>query len=99
MTPENGPPADAPLGADPTAWARIQADQVAHRQRLDDARARVTEHPFALTHRRVEVLRVGLQEILVPNARELDQLLAASAADFDLAVELVQNTHRSLVAE
>jgi hypothetical protein len=45
------------------------------------------------------MLRVGLEEVLIPNARHLSDLLAASATSFELAMELVQNVRRSVVAE
>lgn len=84
---------------DPTVWASMQAEQAAHRQRLEVARARVAAHPFTEAVRRVERLRTGLHQIFIPNAGELHELLAASVTDFNLAMELVQNVRRSLAAE
>jgi hypothetical protein len=52
-----------------------------------------------VSHRQQDVLRVGLEAVLIPNARQLIDLLAASATNFELAVELVQNARRSVVAE
>jgi hypothetical protein len=42
---------------------------------------------------------MGVERVFIPNAKELHDLLAASASEFQLAIELVQNVRRSLVAE
>jgi hypothetical protein len=77
----------------------MQETQVAYQQGVEEARSRAFAHPFTEAHRRVERITVDLQEVFIPNASELHELLAAAATDFTLAIELVQNVRRSLVAE
>ena len=99
MDPEEAAQGDAPAWPSDEQLAQMQAEQEEHTERLRAAGARVMGHPFAVAHRRVEVLLVGLDEVFAPNARELHVLLDTAATNIDLAIELVQNVRRSIVAE
>jgi len=99
VVPENALQGDVPAWPSDEQIAQMQAEQEEHTKKLHAAAALVASHPFTEAHRRVEILRVGLDEVFLPNAQELHSLLTASATNFELAMELVQNVRRSIVAE
>jgi hypothetical protein len=70
-----------------------------NRQALDDAEARIFEHPAYKAYENYTLLRRDLDSVLLPNLAELLAPLDRAANDPQLAIELIQNTHTPLVRE
>jgi hypothetical protein len=70
-----------------------------HSARLAAAVARIRRHPMHAARQRMDNMAESLEHVFRPNADALQLLLVAASQNHELAVELVQNVRRSIIAE